>query len=143
MNKFTRIKEVREELKLDQAEFAREIGSTQANISNAERGRNASEDLLKKIAKRYNISLNWLLNGEGPKRIEAPATDQSRAMAGPPAAVPYSEQAVMILLRMMEQTLDMVGKDNEAFRDIIRTGLDEGAIHFDVKALSATIKKNT
>lgn len=81
-----RIKYLRERLKFDQAEFAKYLGlESAAAISKYESDqREPDKDKLVKIGKLADVSLDWLLTGEGPmerkKKEEQPqATEKYRA----------------------------------------------------------------
>lgn len=56
-----RLKELRTDLKMNQVNFAEEIGVTQSTLSSYESGNaSPSHEVLLAIAKRFNISLDWL-----------------------------------------------------------------------------------
>ena len=57
----SRIKELRESLKLSQVQFALSVGTTQTTLSSYENtNKTPSLDILKSIATTYNVSLDWL-----------------------------------------------------------------------------------
>lgn len=57
-----RIKILREDLKLSQADFAKKVGLTQQSISLYEKGdREPSLDVLKKLADFFDVSTDYLL----------------------------------------------------------------------------------
>ena len=57
----SRIKELRESLKLSQSEFAKSVGTTQTTLSSYENtNKTPSLDILKSIANTYSVSLDWL-----------------------------------------------------------------------------------
>lgn len=61
-----RIRELRKSHKLSQADFGKRIGVSRDIIANFENGRVVPpESIIKLISKEFNISLNWLENGEG------------------------------------------------------------------------------
>lgn len=61
-----RIKALRQELKLNQEEFAAPLEIKRASLSQIETGTIApSLELLYKIVGKFNTSYNWLINGEG------------------------------------------------------------------------------
>lgn len=65
-----RLKEVRKMLKLNQEQFAKEIGVSRAHISNMENGNdNPSSALIKLICMKFNIEEEWLANGVGSPYI--------------------------------------------------------------------------
>lgn len=66
-----RIKEVREKANLKQIPFAESIGITQSGVSYMEKSEeNVSVDILEKVSRVYNVSLDWLIKGEGPGVVE-------------------------------------------------------------------------
>ena len=53
---------------LTQEEFAAELGVSQSQLSKYERGVAAPPaDVLFSVKKRFRVSIDWLLTGEGPK----------------------------------------------------------------------------
>ncbi len=57
-----RIKEIREDKELTQMQIAKAIGITQRNYSYIETGKTMlTEDILIKLAKYYNVSIDYLL----------------------------------------------------------------------------------
>jgi len=61
-----RLKEVRKMFKLNQEQFAREIGVSRAHVSNMENGNdNPSAALIKLICMKFNIDEPWLTDGVG------------------------------------------------------------------------------
>lgn len=62
-----RIKRVRKELKLTQAEFGKAIGISDAAVSKIESGINTpAENTIKLICATYHVNYLWLTEGEGP-----------------------------------------------------------------------------
>lgn len=56
-----KIKELRENLKLTQSEFADNLGVTQAALSAYEKGtRNPTFETIMLVSKKFNVSLDWL-----------------------------------------------------------------------------------
>jgi len=61
-----RIRAVRRALDIKQIDFAARMGATPQNISEIEKGAyNPGIDLIKKIAKEYDVNLYYLIFGEG------------------------------------------------------------------------------
>lgn len=61
-----RIRELREQLKISQTEFAERLGSGRGIIKNIEEGRTIPKpQLLDLISRVYNVSRDWLETGEG------------------------------------------------------------------------------
>ncbi len=68
-----RIKLLRKELKMNQAEFGQRIGLKQAAIGLYENGnRSVSEQSITLISQVYQVRAEWLRTGEGPQRITEP-----------------------------------------------------------------------
>jgi transcriptional regulator with XRE-family HTH domain len=66
-----RIKELRERLRMNKREFAREIGVKDTLVYRWEKGEfEPTTEKLKAISKRFNVNLNWLLLGEGEMSIK-------------------------------------------------------------------------
>lgn len=60
-------------LGVNQKEFAEQIGLTPGNITEWRKGRSApTAKILKILAEKYSISLNWLLTGTGSMFLNAP-----------------------------------------------------------------------
>lgn len=68
-----RIKLLIQSLGLTQAEFAEKVGVQPSTLSNALRGRNdVSSTIIMKIHETYpEVSINWLMFGEGDSNIES------------------------------------------------------------------------
>lgn len=61
-----RIKQLRSEKKLSQVQFSKQLGVSQASVSQYENGsRSPDTTFLTKICECYNVNLNWLLTGSG------------------------------------------------------------------------------
>lgn len=57
-----RLRALRDQQNLSQAEFANSVGISRAQVANLEVGRgNYSTDLLVRIADRFHVSVDWLL----------------------------------------------------------------------------------
>ena len=61
-----RIKTIREERQMKQKQFAASLGISGSLLSQIETGRkNPVYELLYKLMKKYNVSLDWLFSGQG------------------------------------------------------------------------------
>lgn len=61
-----RIREVRKMLKMNQNQFAKELGVSRTHVSNMENGNdNPSSSLIKLLCVRFNIDETWLVEGIG------------------------------------------------------------------------------
>lgn len=71
-----RIKKLRKELGMTQAEFAQKIGTSQNVLANYEIGRrNPSNSVINNISKTFDVNEEWLRTGEGKMFIEIPEED--------------------------------------------------------------------
>ena len=66
-----RIKEIRNDKKLNQREFAKRLTLSQNHISYLEKGiRKITEKFINYLCKEYNVNKEWLLTGTGEKYID-------------------------------------------------------------------------
>ena len=66
-----RIKEIRNDKKLNQREFAKRLTLSQNHISYFEKGiRKITEKFINDLCKEYNVNKEWLLTGTGEKYID-------------------------------------------------------------------------
>ena len=66
-----RIKELRTSMNLNQVEFAKMLDITKQSVSNWENGNiQPSIDMLTKIAKKFNVSSDYLLGLDGLKTVD-------------------------------------------------------------------------
>ena len=78
-----RIKHIRNNLKLTQAEFAQRIGSTQNSIAGYESGRRTpSSAVISYICKEFNVNEDWLRNGTGNAFLPLNRENQLMKWAG-------------------------------------------------------------
>lgn len=71
-----RIKQIRKEFGLSQAEFGKRIGISDAAVSKIESGKNTpAETTIKLICKEFQIMYDWLMYGTGPMSSHDPTTD--------------------------------------------------------------------
>ena len=72
-----RIKNLRTQAQLDQAVLAEAIGTARSHLTNIERGRSKpGRDLLMAFAKFFDVSVDWLATGEGPKKVHEALTNK-------------------------------------------------------------------
>ena len=77
MTEAQRLAAIRSALNLSQREMAKEIGTSQAIISQIERGELvASRNILDRLQEKYNVNLDWYLNQRG-SMFGKPTTDLS------------------------------------------------------------------
>ena len=62
-----RIKQIRKEFGLSQAEFGKRLGISDAAVSKIESGKNTpAETTIKLICREFQIEYQWLMHGTGP-----------------------------------------------------------------------------
>lgn len=78
-----RIKAIRDDKQMNQAEFGEPLAIKQGYLSNIEKGsRPATDKIIKLICLIYGVSEDWLRNGEGPMySAEDSNTDRFRQAA--------------------------------------------------------------
>ena len=82
----TRIKTIRSQLKITQADFAGRLGVSQNSVARWELGdRIPSEAIIRSICREFNVSYEWLKDGVEPMMVPQEAVDLSnldRIMSG-------------------------------------------------------------
>ena len=110
-----RVKAVRTDLHLTQAEFAHEISTSRSQLSSVETGRvNPSNEWLDKITLRYGISPGWLRSGEGERY--ARTADHSSGLEQIYQFLQNDEQACKIVLEAI--TAYTMSKDRSVWQKI-------------------------
>lgn len=73
MTKGERVKKIRKDQNLTLEKFGMRLGVTNVAISNIEKGnRSLTEQMALAICREYNVSYDWLTNGEGTMYIKTP-----------------------------------------------------------------------
>lgn len=128
-----RIKKLRKQLELNQTEFGKVIGLTQAGVSWIEREGNAVIDQnVQLICEKFHVRRSWLLEGEGEMFVTHTKQDELMAWAarvseGPHDDFPYRLADTLARMdepqwQLLEQIFDsiMAGKDILAASDSVR-----------------------
>ncbi|MDV6195227.1 MULTISPECIES: helix-turn-helix domain-containing protein [Bacteroides] len=92
--------------------FASIIGSSEANVRGYRASVMPKYDFLEKIARSFDIDLNWLLTGEGSMLPDNKTSKESK-FGGVPDAVPISKPDESILYNMYKD-LQAEKKEKEA-----------------------------
>lgn len=117
----TRIKQIRKEHGLTQAEFGRRIGVTDASCSMIESGRNnPSGQTVKAICREFRVNEEWLRTGEGPK--EARVQDENASLIESILKDDGSQ-----LYRMIRKTLDVYLSLDEDSKKVFNAVLERVA----------------
>lgn len=117
----TRIKQIRKEHGLTQAEFGKRIGITDASCSLIESGRNnPSGQTVRAICREFGVNETWLRTGEGPKK-----------------ALPMDENAALVsallkddgsqVYRMIRKTLEVYMSLDEDSKKVFNAVLEQVA----------------
>ena len=124
-----RIKQVRSEAKLTQAEFAERIGLTRNYVAQVEMGaKDFSDRAIRDICREFSINEEWLRTGEGEMKAEnSTAIEISEAVRRVLSDKPASFQSALITVLMrfeeegnqwhvMEEIFDRVREELERRR---------------------------
>lgn len=104
-----RIKELRDSLKLSQAEFGENLGVSRDVINNLERDRvNVAKDRLILIAEKYKVRYEWLKTGEGPMHPPEANDFLERITHIMRGESPNKRRAIEMILDMPDELLDWV-----------------------------------
>ena len=90
-----RIRVIMERENLNASSFAESINMSQASVSHniGERNKYPSTDFIIHLSERYkNISLNWLINGEGPMYLDGNDQEQASQNAENTVDTPNSSE---------------------------------------------------
>ena len=83
MSIYDRIKEIRKENNLTQGEFGERLGIGKYAVTNIELGRVEPKDnVIKLIAKEFDVNEEWIKTGEGEKHPEISADEKLAKMIG-------------------------------------------------------------
>jgi Predicted transcriptional regulators len=106
-----RIKQVRQELHLSQAKFAKEISISNGYIASIELGnRTVNNRIIKLICTAFNVSEEWLRKGEGDMFAGPPDHIAKLAMNMFKDLKPEFQKYV---LQQINQLLELQNKDTE------------------------------
>lgn len=106
-----RVKQIRLDQKLNQADFGKEIGLSRDAIANIENDRTDVKELaIDMICKVYNVNKKWLMTGDGKMYIEMDQEDKLMAFLGSIAG-DEPDSSRKKFMRMLAQ-LDMDDWDN-------------------------------
>lgn len=110
----TRIREVRKMLKMNQNQFAKELGVSRAHISNMENGNdNPSSSLIKLLCVRFNIDETWLVEGIGSPQPNFDIVSDEGLISK------YNTMRVMLEQMLNARTGEELKNTVETFSDIV------------------------
>ncbi len=116
-----RIKEIKGHM--SQSEFAESVNSSQSVISKVLSGENPSISLLMDIAKKYNVSVDWLLGLSSKKQLKGnPSPDTNKPLT-------YADLATLIVKLLENNSISFKREKKENVFDL----------NFDVAPSSAFI----
>lgn len=100
-----RIKELRKEKGLSQAELAKALFVNQTAVSQWERGATMpSPNMLNTLADYFHVTTDYLLGRESP--VSAENGQKEKAPAGEPAEAPSRDQMIEDIIRIYRQMSD-------------------------------------
>lgn len=147
-----RIRKIRRELDLTQAEFAERLGSVQNTITGYETGRkNPSKPVIALICKEFGVNENWLLREEG-EMFQPDASDEIEALVRK-YDLSYADQVVIekFVNSRKEFRAAIANMYIEAAKACLESGLADptasysethGALLDSVSAAEAAYEKN-
>lgn len=105
-----RIKQLRQELKLSQAKFAKAISISNGYIAGIELGnRNVNDRIIRLICLTFNVREEWLRSGEGRMFEEQPTSSQLASSIFQELKPEYQEY----ILSQINQLLDIQSKEEK------------------------------
>ena len=82
-NENNRLALLREELGLNQSEFAKKLNVTSAAISKIEKGKgNLTDRMMNDICREFMVNKEWLLNGTGDKFLDVSMDEDIAGLMG-------------------------------------------------------------
>lgn len=125
MNINQRIKMLRKEMGLNQKDFGARIGLGQAGLSRLEQDGNVVIDQnIRLICDTFNISENWLRNGEGPKEAANIKKDLLDEVRDTYKLNSTEEQIMRIYLQLDEHSRDIISGYVKKLATAITTDAD-------------------
>jgi len=127
-----RLKEIRKKAGLSQARFAKELGVSQGNVATWETGASLPGALaLRAINQKFDCSVDWMLNGDGPERIATEPIPQQKIEAD---FDPDLKDMMALLKRLMhDDDADLRGwtkiQFKNAFKDYLAMLEEEKKLH--------------
>ena len=98
-----RLRELRKTLKLNQTNFAKQLGMTQTAYSMIENGNNPLSDRhIKVICSSFNVNENWLRTGEGDLFSSSPYEKEFTEIFGNLA--PATQQYLLLMAKELLNT---------------------------------------
>lgn len=98
-----RLKQLRKTLKINQTNFAQELGITQTAYSMIENGNNPLSDRhIKVICSAFNVSEHWLRTGDGEMFFSSPYEKEFTAIFG--HLVPETQQYLLLMAKELLNT---------------------------------------
>ena len=103
-----RIKEVRNDRKLSQADFGKELSISRSAVCKIESGENApSEQTLQLICNRYSVNMEWLKTGNGEKYESVSSKDYMDIIAKIEIKDKKAKQAIIDYWNLSEQDKEL------------------------------------
>ena len=113
MEIYERIKEIRIENDLTQAEFGEKIGVSRFVIANIELGRvDAKDHMIKLIAKEFDINEEWIKTGEGEKHPEISSDEKLAKLIGETIGADdlFRKNLILTLLELEDSDWEVIKK---------------------------------
>ena len=107
-----RLKMIREESEMSMAAFGKEIGVSSASVCQFESGkRNPSRQTIMFLCDKFDVNMDWLMTGNGPKYIENATENKTAAWVTKELsnqADSFQKRFLAALSRLSPEQWDMV-----------------------------------
>jgi len=119
MEIYERIREIRIENDLTQAEFGEKIGVSRFVIANIELGRvDAKDHMIKLIAKEFDINEEWIKTGKGEKHPEISSDEKLAKLIGETIGADdlFRKNLILTLLELEDSDWEVIKKIYEEMK---------------------------
>ena len=119
MNIYDRIKEIRKDNNLTQGEFGERLGIGKYAVTNIELGRvDPKDNVIKLIAKEFDINEEWIKTGEGGKHPEISSDEKLAKLIGETIGSEdlFRKNLILTLLELEDSDWEVIKKIYEEMK---------------------------
>ena len=112
-----RLKQLRKTLKINQTNFAKQLGITQTAYSMIENGNNPLSDrYIKVICSSFNVNENWLRTGDGDMFFSSPYEKEFTEVFS--SLAPDTQQYLLLMAKELLNTQEkLLSSDDKKFQN--------------------------
>ncbi len=112
-----RLKQLRKTLKINQTNFAKQLGITQTAYSMIENGNNPLSDrYIKVICSSFNVNENWLRTGDGDMFFSSPYEKEFTEVFS--SLAPATQQYLLLMAKELLNTQEkLLSSDDKKFQN--------------------------